>query len=227
MTPGPGEITLLLRQARDPNERDARQQLFALVEDELRCLLAARLRRWSVAPTLSATALIDDAFMRLVKGRRLEWEGRGEFFRVASGVIRRILCDQVRDRLRRRRLTPLPPGVRDQFPDGRGAATGDRLQWEETMHALLEALARLEQDDPDAAAVFELRFFGGRCLVFGSAPGEFALPEPARDLLPFREAAEILGIPRATAFAHWTRAVGWFQAELRGFAPPDFQDAPP
>ena len=66
-------------------------------------VLSARLRRLSPCPSLQTTELIDDAFMRLVSHRGVDWEGRGEFFRVAHGVIRRILCDQVRSSIQRRR----------------------------------------------------------------------------------------------------------------------------
>jgi RNA polymerase sigma factor (TIGR02999 family) len=224
MTPGAGEITVLLRRARDPQDGAARQQLFLRVEQELRGIAAARRRGLSPDPSLQTTALIDDAFMRLVDGRRIEWEGRGEFFRIASGVMRRILCDQVRHSLRRRRSTPLGPDEGARLADDRCPAPAQRLQGEEMWQALLEALGKLEQEDADAAAAFELRYFGGRCLVQGATPGEFAFPDPGGELLPFREVAALLGIPRATAFAHWSRAVQWLQAELHDYAPPTFQD---
>jgi RNA polymerase sigma factor (TIGR02999 family) len=224
MTPGAGEITVLLRRARDPHDSEARQQLFLRVEQELRGIAAAR-RRLSPGDSLPTTALIDDAFMRLVDYRRIEWEGRGEFFRVASGVMRRILCDQVRRNLQRRRSTPLGPDEEARLADGRCPAPAERLQGEEMLQSLLEALGKLEQEDADAAAAFELRFFGGRCLVLGAPPGEFAIPDPGRELLPFREVGALLGIPRATAFAHWNRAVQRLQAELHAFAPPDFEDS--
>lgn len=215
-----GQITVLLRRARDPNDRDARQELFLLVEHELRTIASARLRQLCPGDALQTTALIDDAFMRLVEGRRLEWEGRDQFFRIATGVIRRILCDQVRQRLHQP-LTPLQPKEQDQLRDGRCAAPDERLHWQEMLQHLLAALDKLEQEDPDAAAVFELRFFGGCCLALGATPDEFDVPDPMRDLLPFTQVADILGIPRATAFAHWSRAVKRLRVELQGFAPPD------
>jgi RNA polymerase sigma factor (TIGR02999 family) len=222
MTPGAGDITVLLRRTRDPQDGDARQQLFLRVEQELRGIAAARRRGLSPGHSLQTTALIDDAFMRLVDSRRLEWEGRGEFFRVASGVMRRILCDQVRRNLQRRRVTPLGPDEEARLADGRRPAPAERLQGEEMLEALLEALGKLEQEDADAAAAFELRYFGGRCLIQGATPGEFAIPDPGGELLPFREVAALLGIPRATAFARWSRAVQRLQAELHDFAPPGF-----
>jgi len=127
----------------------------------------------------------------------------------------------VRYRLKHQQLTPLPPEEQDQLLDGRCAAPDKRLHWQEMLHGLLEALDKLELEDPDAVAVFELRFFGGGGLVLGDTPGEFDVPDPVRDLLPFTEVAAILGIPRATAFAHWSRAVKRLRAELHAFAPPD------
>jgi RNA polymerase sigma factor (TIGR02999 family) len=224
MTAGAGDITVLLRRARDPHDSEARQQLFLRVEQELRGIAATRRRRLSPGDTLPTTALIDDAFMRLVDHRRLEWEGRGQFFRIASGVMRRIVAEQVRQSLRRRRPTPRGPDHEARLIEDRCPAPVERLQEQEMLQALLEALGRLEQEDADAAAVFELRFFGGHCLVLGATPGEFAIPDPGKELLPFREVAALLGIPRATAFAHWSRAVQRLQAELHGFAPPNFQD---
>jgi RNA polymerase sigma factor (TIGR02999 family) len=221
MATGPGEITVLLHRALDGHDNEAQQQLFLRVEHELRAIAAARLRRLSSNRIVQPTELIDDAFMRLLNCRHIEWEGRSQFFRVANGVMRRILCDQVRSHLRGRRLTPLGS---DELPDGRHPAPEERLQGQEILRGLLEALGRLEKEDADAAAVFELRFFGGRCLLLGTTPGEFDVPEPGRELLPFSEVAAFLGIPRSTAFAHWLRAVDRLQAELHAFAPSNFQD---
>jgi len=224
MTAHPGEITLLLERARNPHDADARQQLFLRVEHELRTIAEARLRRLAPSPTLQLTALIDDAFMRLLANRGVEWAGRAEFFRVASGVIRRILCDQVRRQLQRARLTPLAPGEQAQVHDRRVQPPDKRLQQQEMFQRLLEALGNLEQEDAEAATVFELRFFGGRCLVFGSSPGEWEIPEPGQELLPFTEVAAILDIPRSTAHARWLRAVTQLQTDLHAFAPAGMED---
>jgi RNA polymerase sigma factor (TIGR02999 family) len=215
-----GEITILLQRARDPRDRQARQELYAQVEKELRACAAARLRHCPTA-SLQTTELIDEAFMRLVNARSMAWEGRGEFFRVASGVMRRIVCDQVRSHVRRRRLTPL--GSED-VPDGRCAAPEDQLEREEVLLRLLEALGKLEEEDAEAAEVFELRYFGGRCLALEPTSGEVQLPDAMANLLPFREVATILSIPRSTVFAHWSRAVERLQVELQPFAPPSFPE---
>jgi hypothetical protein len=98
-------------------------------------------------------------------------------------------------------------------------APEERCAWQELLQGLLESLGKLEQEDTEAAEVFELRFFGGRCLVLGSISGELNMSDAKGDLLPFSEVASILGIPRSTAFAHWSRAVGKLQAELHSFAP--------
>lgn len=226
MTPGAGTITLLLQRARDPNDHGAREELFRLVERELRAIAAARLRQMAPGDTVQTTALIDDAFMRLLAYRRVDWEGRGQFFRIAGGVIRRILCDQLRRRLRQQKVTPLTPAQGAGLIDGRSVAPADRLQGQEMLHHLLEALDALERENPDATAVFELRVFGGRCLVLGPAAGEFTVPDPAAKLLPFAEVATILKMPRSTAFAHWSWAVTRLQSEMHAFAPPQFPGAP-
>jgi RNA polymerase sigma factor (TIGR02999 family) len=221
MTSTPGDITVLLQRARDPRDRQARQELYARVEEELRARAAARLRHCPHS-SLQTTELIDEAFMRLVNARSIAWEGRGEFFRVAGGVMRRILCDQVRSNLRRQRLTPL---ASEDLPDSRCAAPEERLEREEVLLRLLEALGKLEEEDAEAAEVFELRYFGGRCLVLEAMSGELHLPDAMGHLLPFREVATILSIPRSTAFAHWSRAVDRLQVELHPFAPPSFPEA--
>src|SRR5689334_9091746 len=119
MSVQPGEITLLLERARNPYDADARQMLFQRVEHALRGIAGARLRRLAPSPTVQLTALIDDAFMRLLADRGVGWEGRAEFFRVASGVIRRILCDQVRRQLQRKHVHPLSSEEGDQVLDHR------------------------------------------------------------------------------------------------------------
>jgi RNA polymerase sigma factor (TIGR02999 family) len=215
----PGEITLLLQRARNPQDCEARQRLFLCVERELRHLATARLSRLPPSSALQTTELIDDVFMRLVNHPRGDWADRGQFFRVANGVMRRILCDHVRGDLQRRRLLPLQPDDQDRLGDVRGTSPEEQLQRQELFLALLEALGRLEEEDADAAAVFELRFFGGRCLLMHSTPGELHVPEPGADLLPFTEVAAVFGIPRATAFAQWSRAVEKLQVELKPFAP--------
>jgi RNA polymerase sigma factor (TIGR02999 family) len=222
MTPGPGDITVLLQRSRDPHNREDRQELFRQVERELRAIAAKRRRQLSPTSSLQTTELIDDAFMRLVNIRRIEWAERGEFFRVAHGVIRRILCDQLRSSRRRRQMAPLDS---NDLPDKRCPAPDAHYAWQEMLQSLLEALGKLEQEDAVAAQVFELRFFGGRCLVLGATPGEWNMPDAKADLLPFSEVAKTLGIPRSSAFAHWSRAVDRLKAELRGFAPAGFHEA--
>jgi RNA polymerase sigma factor (TIGR02999 family) len=222
MRTGPGEITLLLHRARNARDGEARQQLFLCVERELRSLAQARLRNLPPGSTLQATELIDEAFMRLVAAYHRELADRGQFFRVANGVMRRILCDHVRRDLRRLRAAGLGPEDQGRLED-EGPPPGALLEQQELLLALLEALVRLEEEDPDAAAVFELRFFGGRGLVLGPGPDEARLPAPREALLPFGEVAVVFGIPRATAFAQWSRAVEKLQAELRAFAPEHLQ----
>jgi RNA polymerase sigma factor (TIGR02999 family) len=222
---GPGEITLLLHRAGNPHDREAREQLFLCVEHELRHMAMARLRNLPSDSTLQTTELIDDAFMRLVNSYQGEWIDRGQFFRVASGVMRRILCDHARRDVQRRRVVKLEADAQDRLVDDR-PPPGQALEWQELLLALLEALGKLEEEDAEAAAVFELRFFGRQGLVVGLMPGEFRLTQPGRELLPFREVASVFGIPRATAFAQWSRAVQKLQVQLQAFAPETIEDPP-
>lgn len=223
MATEPGDITALLRRARDPRDSEARELLFPLVAAKLRQLAAARLRQLRPGHSLRVTELIDQAFARLVPGRRAEWECRGQFFALASGVMRRLLADYVRGDLRRPHPVPLDPHAHGHLTNGQADDPAAQCQRRHLQQSLLEALDRLEREDADTAAVFELRVFGGRCLDLGSVDGGLIL-DPLGDLLSFREVADLLGMPRSTVFHLWTKAVRRLQHELRTFAPAAFEE---
>jgi RNA polymerase sigma factor (TIGR02999 family) len=170
----------------DPN---AAHQLLPLVYDELRNLAAQRLAHEKPGQTLQATALVHEAFLRLVGGSPPNgWDGRGHFFAAAAEAMRRILVEAARRRKAEKR--------------GGGRTRVDLDEAELGFHAdpdelldLDDALAGLSGEDPDAAQVVRLRLFAG---------------------LSVEQAAEVLGISRAGAYQQWTYARAWLSARLRG-----------
>lgn len=169
----------------DPTAAD---RLLPLVYDELRKLAARRLAHERSGQTLQATALVHEAYLRLVGDEQArDWNGRRHFFAAAAEAMRRIVIDRARGRRRLKRgggaqRVDLDLGV---IPDG---APGEDLI------DLDEALQLLERDDPVGAGLVKLRFFAG----LGQA-----------------EAAEALGLPRRTADRHWAFARAWLFDRLR------------
>jgi RNA polymerase sigma factor (TIGR02999 family) len=183
-----------LTSAVEQGDPQAAERLLPLVYDELRRLASRRLEREAPGQTLQATALVHEAYLRLVggdPGRR--WDGRGHFFAAAAEAMRRILVDRARDRRRLKR-----GGGRGRVDLDPGAvaldAPGDDLI------DLDEALTDLGREDPLCARLVALRFFAG---------------------LTQAEAAEALGLARRTADRHWAYARAWlFERLRRGEAPP-------
>jgi RNA polymerase sigma factor (TIGR02999 family) len=163
-------------------------QLFALLYDELRRVARAHLRREAGAHTFSPTVLSHEAWLRLADQRRTQWRNRGHFLAVASLMMRRILVNHELARRADKRaaeLVPLTLSGLDQL-----ALPPDR-----DLVAVHEALLGLEQVDPRAAKVVELRFFGG---------------------LENEEIAEVLAISPATVKRDWSLARAWLHRELGG-----------
>ena len=164
-------------------------ELLPLVYDELRKLAAHRLGRESPGQTLQATALVHDAYIRLVGSANPGWDSRGHFFAAAAEAMRRILVNRARDKRRLKR----GGGKRRVDLDFESAAIHlDRP--DEDIEALDEALERLEREDPECAALVKLRFFAG---------------------LGQEESARALGLARRTADRHWAYAKAWLYHELR------------
>jgi RNA polymerase sigma factor (TIGR02999 family) len=181
------DVTELLH-AIDQGDPNAAAQLLPLVYDELRRLAARRLAHEAPGQTLESTALVHEAYLRLV-GRDFAqaWDGRGHFFASAAEAMRRILIEQARRKRRHKRggsrrrvdldavevVAPTPPSV-------------DIL-------ALDEALTKLAQKYPQKAELVKLRYFAG---------------------LTVAEAAAVLGISTSTADRHWTYARAWLYRAL-------------
>jgi RNA polymerase sigma factor (TIGR02999 family) len=178
----------------------AAEQLLPLVYDELRRLAAQKLAHEKPGQTLDATALVHEAYLRLVAGAGRagrgapHWNSRRHFFAAAAEAMRRILVEQARRKARQRhggdrRRVPLDE-ARATYRDG-----ADELL------AIHDALDRLAADEPEAAQLVQLRYFAGRSV---------------------EEAAEVMGLPRSTAYVHWSYA----RASLRVLLDAD-PDSPP
>jgi RNA polymerase sigma factor (TIGR02999 family) len=207
------DVTRILSQI-DAGDPHATEQLLPLVYDELRKLAAARLAHEKPGQTLQATALVHEAYLRLVGGRGDRGQGtgdresptgidqelspvfsplspvsfnsRGHFFAAAAEAMRRILIDQARRREATKRGGEMQRHDVDELQIAAPEPTVDLL-------ALDEALTRFQQLDPQKAELVRLRYFAG---------------------LTIPQAAEALGISSTTADRHWAYARAWLHAEL-------------
>ncbi len=171
----------------EKGELQAAEQLLSLVYDELRKLAAQKLAREKPGQTLQATALVHEAYLRLVDQDQGEgWDGRGHFFAAAAEAMRRILVDAARSKARRKRGGGFRRVELDDVPAPDLAPGFDVL-------ALDEALKRLAEEDPLAAQVIELRRFAG---------------------LGHEEVAAALGISVYLARQKWTYARAWLRDAL-------------
>jgi RNA polymerase sigma factor (TIGR02999 family) len=178
------EVTRILS-AIDAGDRHAAEQLLPLVYDELRHLAAQKLAQEKPGQTLQATALVHEAYLRLVGDQ--QFYNRGHFFAAAAEAMRRILLNRARDKKRLKR-----GGERHRVDlDHIEIALDTR---EEELMALDEALTQLAFEDPDAARLVNLRFFAG---------------------LTLKDAAAALGLAQRTAERQWTYARAWLYARLR------------
>jgi RNA polymerase sigma factor (TIGR02999 family) len=166
----------------------AAEQLLLLVYDELRRLAAAKLAQEKSGQTLQATALVHEAYLRLVDVDRLQrWDSRGHFFAAASEAMRRILIEQARRKQRLKR-----GGEFCQVPlDGIGLESGIPP---DDLLALDEAIRKLKVEFPQKAMVVQLRFFAG---------------------MNHEEVADALGISTVTARRHWRYARAWLRREMQ------------
>ncbi len=173
------------------------REILPLVYDELRRLAAQRMARESPGQTLQATALVHEAYLRLVGGDPdRPWDGRGHFFAAAAEAMRRILVENAR---RRHRLKRGGGRGRVDLDDAQPAAP----ETDDDLLALDEALEKLAAKDPAKAQLVQLRVFAGLTLA---------------------EAAGILGLSISTADRYWAYARAWLRVEIAG---PDTPGAGP
>ena len=186
------DVTGLL-QAWTAGDTGARDQLMALVYRELRTRAARQLRRERRGHSLQPTALVHEAYIRLVDQRRMVWQNRGQFFGVACQMMRRLLVDRARAH---RMVKRSGRWGRVSFDDGIGATPPVDVD----VLDLDAVLTRLAAFDARKSQLVELRFFGGLSLA---------------------EAGDALGISVATAERDWQAARAWLLKELRGDRPHD------
>ena len=169
-------------------KRDGMQQLVPLVYDELHGIAQNLLRGESPGNSLQPTALVNEAYLRLVDLSRIDWAGRTHFFAVGSTMMRRILVDHARARRRQKR-----GGKMKRITLSDDVQVSSRC--DEDVLAIEDALEKLALLDPRQARVVEMRFYGG---------------------LTVEEVAEVLGVSKRTVESDWTMVRAWLRRELSG-----------
>jgi RNA polymerase sigma factor (TIGR02999 family) len=193
------EVTRILS-AIEQGAPNAAEQLLPLVYDELRKLASQKLAQEKPGQTLQATALVHEAYIRLVQSPQRKqgipeehWDSRGHFFAAAAEAMRRILIDQAR-----RKRRPKHGGDRKRLDLNEGLSLSEAP--DDYLLALDEALAKLTLEEPAKAELVKLHFFAGMTL---------------------EDAGRILGIAPRTAKRHWAYARAWLYAAIRDGAPAD------
>ena len=184
-------VTHILSEVKHGDDQTAIERLLPIIYNELRQLAASRLTHEKAGQTLQATALVHEAYLRLVRDPDADWRNRGHFFAAAAEAMRRILIEQAR-----RKATAKHGGDRARVDLNDSAiAVNDRPT---ELLALNEALDRLEAESPHKARLVKLRYFGG---------------------LTIAEAARAMNISHATAERYWAysrlRLFEWMESEPR------------
>ncbi len=181
-------VTILLGQA-NAGDAQALNQLIPLVYDELRAMAARSMRAERPCHTLRPTALVHEAYLRLVD-QRCDWQGRAHFFAIAARTMRRILVDYARAY----RASKRGAAARIALDESADRAVDQDLPLEELL-AIHESIGELEQVDPTEARIVELRYFAG---------------------LTIEESAQALGLSPATVKREWRIARAWLHRRLCG-----------
>lgn len=181
---GPDVTGLLL--AWGKGDASAGDRLLSAIYNELHRQAARAMRHEGDGNTLQATALVHEAYLRLVDQRRIEWRNRAHFFGVAAQMMRRVLVDRARARLSTKRGGEFQQVTLNDAEAGDAGTSLDIL-------ALHDALERLAALDPEQARLVELRYFGG---------------------LNIDDTAEALGVSPATVKREWSVARAWLRREL-------------
>jgi RNA polymerase sigma-70 factor, ECF subfamily len=180
------DVTLLLREWQ-AGDRAALDRLIPLVYSELRVIASRSMAREWRRGTLQTTGLVNEAYMKLVDQRKVDWQSRAHFFAIAAQVMRRLLLDHARRRLRGKRGGgAVPVGAAAVAAPQAGLSPVDVL-------AVDRALQQLEELDPDQARIVELRFFAG---------------------LTVEETAAVVGVSPATVKREWASAKAWLYRAL-------------
>jgi RNA polymerase sigma factor (TIGR02999 family) len=179
------EVTKLLLKISN-GDQEAVGELLPVVYDELRRLAANYMRRERSGHTLQPTALVHEAYMRLVDQTRVNWQNRAHFLGVAAQMMRRILLDHARQHQAEKRGSDFQKLSLDENID-------KAVELSDELIALDDALKTLAQVDPQKARLVELRYFGG---------------------LTFDETAEVLGVAPLTVQRHWRLARAWLYEQL-------------
>jgi RNA polymerase sigma-70 factor (ECF subfamily) len=187
-TPRDGDVSTLLRAWSD-GDQGALDQLTPIIYDELRRLAGHYLRRERSGHSLQATAMVNEAYLRLVDYKRMRWENRAHFFAVSAQLMRRILVDHAR-----RHNLKRGGGIQHVALEDAAVLGGAR---DENLVVLDDALQALSHMDPRKAQVVELRFFGG---------------------LSVEETAEVLKVSPVTVMRDWSTARTWLYREMGGGA---------
>lgn len=190
MTEKPPEVTQLLIDWSEGN-REARDELMPVVYNELRRLAKSYMRRERPEHTLQTTALVNEAYLKLVDQKRVRWQNRAHFFGIAAQLMRRILVDHARKARAEKR-----GGGEAKVPyvEGIGLPEEKRVD----LVALEEALEGLERLDERQARIVELKYFMG---------------------MKIEEIAEVVGISPATVKREWSTAKMWLQREIESRMP--------
>lgn len=184
MTPEDHDVTQLLRRWGAGN-RQALEELLPIIYDELRRVARQYLRRERVGQTLQTTALVHEAYLKLIDQRSVNWQNRAHFFAIAAQAMRRILIDHARRRTAGKRGSGEKISLDEAAP-----VPNDR---DENLLALDDALRQLELIDPQQSRVIELRYFGG---------------------LTIEETAEAMNLSPATVKREWAMARAWLYSAL-------------
>jgi RNA polymerase sigma factor (TIGR02999 family) len=187
------ELTRILT-AIDQGDAHAADELLPLVYQELRSLAAQKLAREAPGQTLQATALVHEAYLRLLGGADQNWSNRGHFFAAAAEAMRRILIESAR---RKKSLKRGGDRRRVDIEEANLAIEGPS----DDLIALDHALQKLADRDPEVANLVKLRYFGG---------------------LTLEQIAQVRGVSRRTVVNHWAYARAWLHREIsKGDAPPE------
>jgi RNA polymerase sigma-70 factor (ECF subfamily) len=185
MEPPATDVTLLLKRY-SSGDQDALAQLIPKIYDELRRLASSYLQRERLDHTLQTTALVHEAYLRLVDQKQVQWNNRNHFFAVAAQMMRRILIDHARKHVSLKRGKSFTRISLDE------AAVFSREKPRELL-VVDELLTRLASLDPQESRIVELRFFAG---------------------LSLEETAEVMGLSTAKVRREWTVAKAWFTREM-------------